>query len=395
METDIVIIGAGAAGLMCAMTAARRGRRVLVLEHNDRPGRKILISGGGKCNFTNRNAGPECYVSHNPHFARSALKRYTPQNFLDLLATHAIPWHERDHGQLFCDRSAADIVNVLVEEAVAAGATIECNVSASHVVPTGEEDQLWLVETSAGPVRCQSVVLATGGLSIPKIGASNFTLRVAEQLGIPVLDTYPGLVPLVFGEDDLAFMRPLTGIALDATATCGKTRFREALLFTHRGLSGPVILQISSFWKQGDPVCINLCPDRDIPAWLAERRDSRPKARLHTVISEILPNRLAQSLCERAGMPDTVIGQTGNKTLSLLADQVQAWTVYPTGTEGYRTAEVMGGGIDTNALSSRTMEVKAQPGLYIIGEAVDVTGWLGGYNFQWAWASGHAAGEVA
>lgn len=395
METDIVIIGAGAAGLMCAMTAARRGRRVLVLEHNDRPGRKILISGGGKCNFTNRDAGPNGYLSSNPHFARSALKRYTPQDFLDLLATHTIPWHERDHGQLFCDRSAADIVTMLVDEATTAGATIQCRVSVRNILPTGEENLRWSVETSAGTVRCRSAVVATGGLSIPKIGANDFAFRLASRLELPVLETRPGLVPLVFGEDDLAFMRPLTGIALDATATCDKTRFREALLFTHRGLSGPVILQISSFWKEGKAVQINLCPDTNLPAWLAERRDARPKARLHTILGEILPNRLAQSLCERAGVPDSVIGQAGNKTLAALAAQVGSWTVCPTGTEGYRTAEVTLGGIDTNVLSSRTMEVKSWPGLYMTGEAVDVTGWLGGYNFQWAWASGHAAGEVA
>jgi predicted Rossmann fold flavoprotein len=388
---DVIVIGAGAAGLMCAMSAGARGRRVLVLDHNEVPGRKIVISGGGRCNFTNRDALPERYLSANPHYATSALKRYTPADFIALLGRHRIAWHERQWGQLFCDHSAQQVVDMLLAECGEAGVEIrtQCPVGAI------EGDGPFEVASSHGRFRAQSLVLATGGLSIPKIGASGFAHQVAKRYGLGVTELQPALVPLTFGADDLAFMQALAGISTEAVVSCGRARFREALLFTHRGLSGPAILQASSYWTAGAAIAIDLLPDLDAAQWLVAAKARRPKAEVKTVVAERLPARLGHALAERAGLDGAVIGQLPNTRLAALAALLKGWTLTPAGTEGWRTAEVTLGGVDTAGLSSKTMAAKAHPGLFFIGEAVDVTGWLGGYNFQWAWASGWVAGQFA
>jgi predicted Rossmann fold flavoprotein len=383
---DAIILGAGAAGLMCAITAGQRGRRVLLLDHAAEPGAKILISGGGRCNFTNTATTPERFLSDNPHFARSALDRYTPDHFIALVQRHGIAFHEKAKGQLFCDGSARAIVAMLLAEAQAAGVDLRL---AHRITSLGRAD-LFRVDTDHGKFTTGSLVLATGGLSIPKLGATGFAYDAARQFGLRITQTRPGLVPLTFGDDLLALMRPLAGVALDAEVFHLGHRFRDAILFTHRGLSGPAILQISSYWREG-PITLNLMPDLDAAAFLLDRKRSRPKTELHTVLAEHLPQRLAQALApdskRMADLPD--------RTLRMLAQQLQAWTITPTGTEGYTKAEVTAGGIDTRDLSSKTMESRNVPGLFVIGEAVDVTGWLGGYNFQWAWASGWCAGEAA
>lgn len=376
---------------MCAAIAGARGRRVLVVDHNDEAGRKILISGGGRCNFTNLNVAPDKYISGNPHFCTSALKRYTPAHFLDLLRTHNVPWHERDLGQLFCDVSARHILDMLLAECGAAGVDIRLGVKVGAVSGDGP----YRIDTTMGTVHAPSVVLATGGLSIPKIGASGFALDLARRYGLEVVAPRPGLVPLTFANEDFDFMRALAGISLDATVSAGKARFAGALLFTHRGLSGPSILQISNYWREGEAISVNLLPGLDAMAHLLARKDARPKAEIKTVLAEILPSRLAHGLAERYGLSGRPIGQMPNKALADLAANLQDWRLVPTGTEGWRTAEVMLGGIDTDQLSSKTMEAKSRPGLYVIGEAADVTGWLGGYNFHWAWASGWVAGNFA
>jgi predicted Rossmann fold flavoprotein len=385
---DVIILGAGAAGLMCAIAAGQRGRRVLLLDHAAEPGAKILISGGGRCNFTNTGTAPDRFLSGNPHFARSALSRYTPDHFIDLVQRHGIAFHEKTKGQLFCDGSARAIVAMLLQEANAAGVDIRLN----HSVTALNKSETFRVETNHDAFTAGSLVLATGGLSIPKLGATGFAYDAARRFGLRVTETRPGLVPLTFGDDDLAMMRPLAGVSLDTEVTHGRQRFREATLFTHRGLSGPAILQISSHWREG-PIVLNLLPDLNAAAFLLDRKRSRPKAELHTVLAEQLPQRLAQALAmphhgaRMADLPDRVLQD--------LARTSRAWTITPTGTEGYAKAEVTAGGIDTRDLSSRTMEANDVPGLFAIGEAVDVTGWLGGYNFQWAWASGWCAGEAA
>jgi predicted Rossmann fold flavoprotein len=385
---DVIILGAGAAGLMCAITAGQRGRRVLLLDHAAEPGAKILISGGGRCNFTNTFTAPECFLSDNPHFARSALDRYTPEHFIALVRRHGIAFHEKTKGQLFCDGSARGIVAMLLEEAQAAGVDLRFG----HTVAGLSKADTFRVDTDHGAFTASSLVLATGGLSIPKLGATGFAYDAARRFGLRVTETRPGLVPLTFGDENLALMRPLAGVSLDAVATHDRHSFREAVLFTHRGLSGPAILQISSYWREG-PIVLNLLPDRDAAAFLLDRKRSRPKAELRTVLAEQLPLRLAQSLAadsegkRLADMPDRALKQ--------LAAKLQAWRITPTGTEGFAKAEVTVGGIDTRDLSSKTMQATKVPGLFVIGEAVDVTGWLGGYNFQWAWASGWCAGEAA
>ena len=375
---DVVIAGAGAAGLMCAIRAGQRGRRVLLLDHAEKVGKKILISGGGRCNFTNRDSRPEAFLSANPHFCKSALARYTQQDFIALVEKHGIAWHEKTLGQLFCDGSARQIVSMLLAEADAVGV----DVRVAHRITGIEKSDRFTVRTDHADFDAASVVLATGSLSIPKMGASGFAHDTARRFGLAVTETRPGLVPFTARVPDIA------GVSLDVVASLGRTRFREAMLFTHRGLSGPAILQISSYWRPGQEIAIDLLPDRDAATFLKGRKQLRPKAELRNIVGDLMPDRLAQALA-----PEGVIGERRDKDLETLAADLKCWHVTPTGTEGYAKAEVTVGGIDTNELSSKTMEAKKVPGLYAIGEAVDVTGWLGGYNFQWAWSSGWVAGE--
>lgn len=383
---DVIVLGAGAAGLMCAITAGQRGRRVLLLDHAAEPAAKILISGGGRCNFTNTATAPERFLADNSHFARSALGRYTPDHFIALVQRHNIAFHEKAKGQLFCDGSARAIVAMLLAEAQAANVDLRL----AHRVTALSKTDSFQVATDRGAFAASSLVLATGGLSIAKLGATGFAHEAARRFGLRVTQTRPGLVPLTFGDDLLALMRPLAGVAVDAEVTCCGQQFRDAVLFTHRGLSGPAILQISSYWREG-PIELNLLPDLDAAGFLLDRKRTRPRAELHTVLAEHLPQRLAQALAadgkRLADMPD--------RTLRAVAQQLQRWSITPTGTEGYAKAEVTAGGVDTRDLSSKSMQATKVPGLYVIGEAVDVTGWLGGYNFQWAWASGWCAGEAA
>jgi predicted Rossmann fold flavoprotein len=388
---DVVIIGAGAAGMMAAIRAGQRGRRVMLLDHAKAPGEKIRISGGGRCNFTNIHAGPKNYLSANPHFAKSALARFTPQDFLSMVDAHHIPWHEKTLGQLFCDDSAKDIIRMLLEEMKAANVKLQLltEIEAVHKAGDGFE-----IATNQGTFACQSLIIATGGKSIPKMGATGFAYKIAEQFGISLIETRPGLVPLTLEPGLLSELSPLAGVAVDASLSHGKTAFREALLFTHRGLSGPSILQISSYWREGDSITLSLEPDKDFLDILkAAKRDNGRQA-VQTVLSLHLPKRLAQYCVERAGITRP-LADLSDKMLASFADSLQKWVLKPAGSEGYRTAEVTLGGVDTKELDSKTMQAKTVPGLYVIGEAVDVTGWLGGYNFQWAWASGHAAGMVA
>ena len=385
-----MVLGAGAAGLMCAISAGRRGRTVLVLDHADQPGKKILVSGGGRCNFTNIGTVPERFLSANPHFARSALSRYRPADFIALIEKHGIAWHEKSLGQLFCDGSARSIVKMLLDECAAVGVEVRCG---QRITDVGRPNRFH-IQTDHGAVEAEALVLATGGLSIPKMGATGLAHELARRFGLAVTRTEPALVPLTFTDQDLALMRALSGVSLEVVAHCGKQHFQEAALFTHRGLSGPAILQISSFWEQGDPVILDLLPGHDMAALLIAGKRRRPKAEPRTVLAEWLPQRLAQSLAERH-LPEMLIGAVGDRELNRLAGLLSAWRLTPCGSEGYAKAEVTRGGIDTHDLSSRSMQARNVPGLFVIGEAVDVTGWLGGYNFQWAWASGWAAGEAA
>ena len=382
---DVIVLGAGAAGLMCAITAGQRGRRVLLLDHAREPGAKILISGGGRCNFTNTGTAPGRFVSDNPHFARSALGRYTPADFIALVQRHRIQFHEKTLGQLFCDGSARAIVGMLLAEAQAAHVDLRMGHQVTGLSKPGD----FLVETDHGSFPAKSVVLATGGLSIPKMGATGFAHDAARRFGLRVTRTRPGLVPLTFEGPELDMMRPLAGVALDTETAIGRRNFREASLFTHRGMSGPAILQISNYWT-GGPIVVNLLPDQDAAAVLLDRKRTRARAELPTILAELLPRRLALAL----DAPSTRLADTPDRVLKDLAARLQAWTVTPSGTEGYAKAEVTAGGIDTRDLSSKTMEAAAVPGLFAIGEAVDVTGWLGGYNFQWAWAGGWCAGQA-
>ena len=387
---DVIAIGAGAAGLMCALRAGQRGRRVLVLEHAESPGRKILISGGGRCNFTNFGCVPERFVSANPHFARSALARYTQHDFVALVRKHRIPFHEKTLGQLFCDNSAREIVAMLLAECEAAGVDLRVG----HRVTDIARADRFSVSTDHGAFTAASLVLASGGLSIPKMGATGFAHDVARRFGLALTETRPGLVPLAFSGEPLALMQPLAGVALDSVARCGKSAFREAMLFTHRGLSGPAILQASSYWREGAAITLDLLPDRDASALLLEAKRARPKAEPRTVLAALLPQRLAQSLAA-LHLPPRVIGEVGDAELRRLGALLKTWRLTPAGTEGYAKAEVTLGGVDTAVLDQKTMMAKSVPGLFVIGEAVDITGWLGGYNFQWAWSSGWVAGEAA
>lgn len=384
---DVIVLGAGAAGLMCAARAGQRGKRVLLLERAEKPGKKILISGGGRCNFTNIGAGPANYLSQNPHFAKSALARYTAQDFLDLVESYGIAWHEKTLGQLFCDGSAKQIVDMLLVECAKGDVDVRCG---EEVASVGHQDG-FEVATQTATFSAAKLVIATGGPSIPKMGATGFAYELARQFGLKVVEPRPALVPLTLGGEQVLF-REISGVSARVTATAGKTSFSEAALFTHRGLSGPAILQASSYWKPGEAVIVDFLPGRG-GDWLVERKRDTPRATIRSILREALPDRLADILAEKIGI-DGDIGNAPDKALRKAQERLARWEFRPDGTEGFAKAEVTAGGIATTELSSKTLETKKIPGLYAIGEAVDVTGWLGGYNFQWAWASGVAAGDA-
>lgn len=385
---DAIILGAGAAGLMCAATAGQRGKRVLLLDHADQVGKKILISGGGRCNFTNIHARPENYISANPHFVKSALARYTPADFIALVDSYGITWHEKTLGQLFCDGSAKQIVAMLLEEC----AKGKVDIRLGHDIQNVQlKDEIYSLNFGPDAFTADALVIATGGPSIPKMGATGFAYDLARQFGLKIVEPRPALVPLTLGGDDVLF-REISGVAAPVEASAGKTSFREAALFTHRGLSGPVILQISSYWKSGEPIAINFLPNTE-KDWLIEAKRSRPRAQFATILGQMWPDRLAQILVQRLGLSGELSAITDAKLRDAEA-KLRRWTFHPNGTEGYAKAEVTVGGIATSSLSSQSMMAKAIKNLYVLGEAVDVTGWLGGYNFQWAWASGYAAGQA-
>ena len=387
----MVIVGAGAAGMMCAIEAGKRGRRVLLVDHAKAPGEKIRISGGGRCNFTNIHTAPDRFLSRNPRFCISALRRYTARDFIGLVDRHRIAWHEKTLGQLFCDDSARQIIDMLLAEMNQAGVTLRLGTSAERIEKAETGFRLTLGGVAA---TCRSLVIATGGKSIPKMGATGFGYDVARQFAVGVTETRPALVPLTFEIGLLERLKPLAGVALDVRAGSGKTRFDEAMLFTHRGLSGPAILQISSYWREGGEIEVDMAPGVDVFAALRQARTDHGRQNVATVLGGWLPKRLAQLLADAEGATGN-IADANDKLLRRLAAAVNAWRVKPVGSEGYRTAEVTLGGVDTDDLDSRTLAAKAVPGLYFIGEVVDVTGWLGGYNFQWAWASGWSAGQAA
>jgi predicted Rossmann fold flavoprotein len=389
MRFDVTIIGAGAAGMMCAIEAARRGRSVALLDHAPKLAEKIRISGGGRCNFTNLYAKPENYLSQNSHFCRSALARYTPQHFIKWLDENGIGYHEKKLGQLFCDDGSEAIIGLLKRECDAAGVQWLMPCEIQNISKAAESNHRYTLNTSRGFLHTQSLVIATGGLSIPKIGATPFGYQIAEQFGVPITKLKPGLVPLSFHPDEWAAYAALAGISVDATVRYGKQSFRENLLFTHRGLSGPAILQISSYWEHGQPLHLNLLPDVDMAEVLLEQRGSR--VLLDNFLAQYLPKRFAEIWCATDNKP---LNQYSEKALLARANQLHDWQITPTGTLGYGKAEVTCGGVDTRALSSKNMEANEVAGLFFIGEVMDVTGWLGGYNFQWAWASGFAAGQV-
>ena len=386
-QFDAIVLGAGAAGLMCAAIAGQRGRRVLLLDSADQPGKKILISGGGRCNFTNLHTAPDRYLSQNPHFAKSALSRYTAQDFLALVERHGIAWHEKTLGQLFCDGSARQIVAMMLEECASGGVEIRCDAA---IIKVSHDGVQFTVIASGQTATAPKLVIAAGGPSIPKMGATSFAYDLARQFGLKVVQPRPALVPLTLGEDELLF-RELSGVSADVTARFGKTAFREAALFTHRGLSGPAILQISSYWQRGEPLGIDLLPDHP-HGWLQQAKRERPRTTLRKLLGEALPDRLAMTLSEQLGLPGE-LGNMSDRALNAAEARLGDWQFNPTGSEGYAKAEVTAGGISTAELSSKTLEARHVPGLFAIGEAVDVTGWLGGYNFQWAWASGWAAAQ--
>jgi predicted Rossmann fold flavoprotein len=391
-QFDVTVIGAGAAGMMAAAIAGQRGRRVLLIDHYAKIGEKIRISGGGRCNFTNLHATHRDFLSRNPDFCRSALARYTPRDFIALVDRHGIAWHEKTLGQLFCDDSSKRIIDMMVEECRVGGVTWR---QPCEVRGVKREADAFVIDTGGGAVRSASLIVATGGLTVPKIGATPFAYRIAEQFGLAVTPPRPALVPLSFDPELLARYGDLAGVSVDAEAWCGRGRFRESLLFTHRGLSGPAILQVSSYWQQAgaaEPIHIDLLPGTDVRAWLGEER--RSKALLSTLLAERLPKRFAQQWCEAHGHVAPIV-QLSDRALEEAAGALTDWRVQPSGTLGYNKAEVTLGGVDTRGLSSKTMQANEVPGLFFIGEGVDVTGHLGGFNFQWAWASGHAAGEAA
>jgi predicted Rossmann fold flavoprotein len=391
-QFDVAVVGAGAAGMTCAVEAGKRGRSVLVLDHARAPGEKIRISGGGRCNFTNIHTGPKNFLSANPSFCISALRRYTAADFVARVKRHGIAYHEKTLGQLFCDGSSRQIVDMLTSEMSQARAELRLSTALDRVERSADGFTLQLHDGQA--VECRSLVVASGGKSIPKMGATGFGYDLAARFGLRLVETRPALVPLTLDPALLSRTAPLAGVAVDAVASHGKTRFEEAALFTHRGLSGPSILQISSYWREGNEIVLDLLPDQDLFEALKSARSTNGRQALQTVLAAHLPRRLAQFVAEQSGITGN-LADMPDKTLRKVADRVKSWRLKPAGSEGYRTAEVTSGGVDTRDLDSRTMEAKAVPGLYFIGEVVDVTGWLGGYNFQWAWASGWSAGQVA
>ncbi|MFT6609996.1 NAD(P)/FAD-dependent oxidoreductase [Qipengyuania profunda] len=384
---DAIVLGAGAAGLMCAARAGQRGRRVLVLERASAPGKKILISGGGRCNFTNIGAGPANYLSANPHFAKSALARYTAQDFLELVESYGIAWHEKTLGQLFCDGSAKQIVALLLEECAKGGVEIRCGEEIARV----EQDDGFTITTQTGSYRAPALVIATGGPSIPKMGATGFAYDLARQFGLKLVEPRPALVPLTLGGEEVLF-RDISGVSAPVAVSANEASFAEAALFTHRGLSGPAILQASSYWRPGEPLFVDFLPQRDA-AWLLDAKRANPRAGLRAHLRDAFPARLADILTDKLAL-EGELGNLPDKALRAAGERLKRWEFRPNGTEGFAKAEVTVGGISTAELSSKTMAAKRIPGLYTIGEAVDVTGWLGGYNFQWAWASGVAAGDA-
>lgn len=386
VSKDVIIIGAGAAGLMCAIEAGKRGRSVLVIERAEKPGKKILISGGGRCNFTNMSVSYENFISQNPHFCKSALSQFTPDDFISLVKKHKITYHEKKLGQLFCDGSSKQIVDMLESECRKSNADIILNCAVNNIVKNG----FFEVETSEGKISSESLVISSGGISIPKMGATGFAYETAERFGIHLTGIQPGLVPLLMKEDEKNIFGKLSGISVDSIVTCGKISFRENILFTHKGLSGPAILQISSYWKEGQSIKINLLPDKNLYKELITY--SSAKTELTNFLSDYLPKRFAEVFCSKYFISKP-LSHYSQKELKNISDRFHNWTIEPSGTEGFAKAEVTLGGIDTDELSSKTMESKKVKGLYFIGEALDVTGWLGGYNFQWAWASGFAAGK--
>ncbi|MDC0424043.1 NAD(P)/FAD-dependent oxidoreductase [Candidatus Pelagibacter ubique] len=390
-QFDVIVVGAGAAGMMSAIEAGKRGRKVLLVDHAKKIGEKIRISGGGRCNFTNIHTHPSKFISNNPKFVISALKQYTQNNFIDLIKKHNIKFHEKKLGQLFCDESAQQIIDMLLLECEMANVVLKKSFVIDDI---DKEDDKYFIVVGSDKYFCQSLIIATGGLSIPKIGASKFGYDIAQKFGLKVIETLPALVPLTFSEKILAICKELTGLSVEAVVSFKKTFFEEGMLFTHRGLSGPSILQISSYWKLGDNIKVNLSPKLDIDKFLNERKISNPKQDISITVSEILPKRLAHIICNENNVNGNIC-ELSNKVLTSLSNSINAWAINPTGTEGYRTAEVTLGGIDTEEISSKTMMSNKHPGLFFIGEVVDVTGHLGGYNFQWAWSSGYVAGQYA
>jgi len=388
---DVIIIGAGAAGMMCAIEAGKRGRKVLLIDHAKKIGEKIRISGGGRCNFTNINTHPSKFISNNPKFVISALKQYTQNDFIDLIKKHNIKFHEKKLGQLFCDESAQQIIDMLLLECKIANIVLKKDTIIENV---DKQEDKYFISLNSEKYFCESLIIATGGLSIPKIGASKFGYDIAQKFNLKVVETQPALVPLTFSEKILAICKELTGLSVEAVVSFKNNFFEEGMLFTHRGLSGPSILQISSYWKLGGDIKINLSPKLDIIKFLVDRKKSHPKQDINVIISEILPKRLAYIICNQNKVNGNIC-ELSNKALNQLSNSINAWAINPTGSEGYRTAEVTLGGIDTDEISSKTMMSKKHPGLFFIGEVVDVTGHLGGYNFQWAWSSGYVAGKYA
>ena len=390
IDKDVIIIGAGASGLMCAMAAGRRHRRVVVLDHAKKPGQKIIMSGGGRCNFTNTGVEADNFISHNPHFVKSALSRFSQWDVLEMIDRHHIPYHERDHGQLFCNNSSGDILEMLLKECKKVKVDIRLDITIDKI--SQMEDGGFSVSTSRGRFKAKSMVVATGGLSIPGAGASPLGYRIAEQFNIKVWPTRPGLVPFTLHPPDKEKLSGLPGVSVDATVTVGHHSFRENILFTHRGLSGPAILQISSMWPPGDDVCINLLPDINLEEALKKAQSTSPKRKVKSLLADFLPKRLVAAMVDES-LADQALHALSHNKFKIIAQNLHQWQLKPGGTEGYRTAEVTLGGVDCNAVSSKTMEARQVKGLFFTGEVLDVTGWLGGYNLQWAWSSGWCAGQ--